>query len=97
MAETVVDAERMVLGRLASEVSRRLKDGEDVHVVNSESAVVSGRPEEIYQRYREKREAGNRESGPFFPKAPERIVKRTVRGMLPDGSDGRQAFKRSRT
>lgn len=97
MADTVIDAEGAILGRLASEIAARLKDGETVHVVNAERAVVSGDPEETYEKYRQKREAGSIESGPDFPKAPDRIVKRTVRGMLPNGADGREAFKRLRT
>ncbi|MDY6761628.1 MAG: 50S ribosomal protein L13 [Candidatus Nanohaloarchaea archaeon] len=90
----VIDADGRILGRLASDVAERLKNGEEVYIVNAEEAVISGTPEEVYGRYREKREAGSKESGPTFPAAPERIVKRTVRGMLPDGNDGREAFKR---
>ncbi|MFB6166682.1 MAG: 50S ribosomal protein L13 [Candidatus Nanohaloarchaea archaeon] len=96
MAETF-DAEGKVLGRLASQVSRRLKEGEEVRIVNSEKAVVTGDREEVYEKYRERREKGSRESGPRFPKAPERIVKRTVRGMLSEGADGREAFKNLKT
>ncbi|MDY6769080.1 MAG: 50S ribosomal protein L13 [Candidatus Nanohaloarchaea archaeon] len=96
MAE-VIDADGRILGRLASAVAERLKDGDEIHVVNAEQAVISGRPEEVYERYRQKRAAGSKESGPTYPKAPERIVKRTVRGMLPDGRDGREAFKRLKT
>lgn len=96
MAETL-DAEGRILGRLASRIAETLKDGGDVEVVNAENAVVSGDPENVFQKYRERREGGTRESGPRFPKAPERILKRTVRGMLPDNADGRQAFKRLKT
>ncbi len=93
LAETI-DADGVILGRLASHVAERLKDGEEIDIVNAEKAVISGTPDEVYDRYRERQESGTRESGPRHPKAPERIVKRTVRGMLPDGNDGREAFKR---
>lgn len=92
-----IDADNAILGRLASTAAQELKDGEEVHIVNAEQAVVSGERDDIYEKYRGKRNAGTKESGPRFPKAPERIVKRTVRGMLPNGPDGREAFKRLRT
>ncbi len=93
----IIDATDMILGRLATTAAQQAKDGEEVHIVNAEQAVVSGRAEDVYEKYRERRERGNREHGPRFPKAPERIVKRTVRGMLPDGQDGRDALERLRT
>lgn len=93
MAE-VIDAEGLVLGRLASHAAERVKDGDEIDIINAEQAVVSGTPEDVFERYRERREKGSKESGPRFPQAPDRIVKRTVRGMLPNGADGREAFKR---
>ncbi|MDY6769789.1 MAG: 50S ribosomal protein L13, partial [Candidatus Nanohaloarchaea archaeon] len=90
----VIDANGMILGRLASYAAEQVKGGEDVDIVNAEQAVVSGTAEEVFDRYRQRRETGSKESGPTYPKAPERIVARAVRGMLPDGSDGREAFKR---
>ncbi len=97
MSEIVIDAEGTVLGRLAVQVAEQLKDGNQVHVINAEKAVVTGDREEIFQGYRDKRARGSREHGPYYPKAPDRIVKRTVRGMMPDNTDGQEAFKRLRT
>lgn len=97
MAQITVDAEGRILGRLAVQVAERLKDGDEVHVINSEEAVVTGKREKIFEDYRAKRNKGSREKGPFYPKAPDRIVKRTVRGMLPKNNEGRDAFKRLRT
>lgn len=96
MAE-VIDAEGRILGRLASYAAEKVVEGEEVDIVNAEKAVVSGAPDEVFERYRGRRKRGSRESGPRFPKAPERIVKRTVRGMLPKGSSGKEAFKRLKT
>jgi len=97
MTETVIDADGRVLGRLAVQVAERLKDGDDVHVINAEKAVVTGDREKVFQDYRDKQDRGNREHGPYYPKAPDRIVKRTVRGMMPDNTEGQEAFKRLRT
>lgn len=93
----IIDADGLVLGRLATTVAAALQDGEELHIVNAEQAIVSGDAEDVYQRYRDRRNRGSRDHGPFFPKAPERIMKQTLKGMLPDTAAGRQAFKRLRT
>lgn len=91
-----IDADGMILGRMASTAAQELKDGADVNIVNAEKAVVTGRREEIFERYRKRRGLGDRDRA-NYPKAPERIVRRTVRGMLPDTAEGRAAVKRLRT
>ncbi len=94
----VINAENRVLGRLASEIARNARDGEEVRVVNSEDAVISGDEEEVKAEYRQRKERGSRHDGPYFPKSPERILKRTVRGMLPyKTSEGGDAFDRVKT
>jgi len=84
---TVINAEDRVLGRLASEIARKAKDGESVRVVNSEKAVISGDTDEVIADYRQKYERGSKYTGPHFPKRPDKILKRTIRGMLPDNGD----------
>jgi large subunit ribosomal protein L13 len=91
----IVDAEGAILGRLAANVAKRLLLGEEVVVVNAEKAVVTGGKKHILAEYKEMHDKGHRYKGPFFPKEPHMIVKRTVRGMLPwKTSRGRDAFKR---
>jgi large subunit ribosomal protein L13 len=97
MSEVVINADGKVLGRMAVQVAEQLKDGNQVHVINAEKAVVTGDRENVFQDYRDKRERGNREHGPYYPKAPDRIVKRTVNGMMPNNKNGQEAFKRLRT
>ncbi|MFW6040394.1 MAG: 50S ribosomal protein L13 [Thermoplasmatota archaeon] len=93
----VYDGQDKILGRLASKVAEDLLNGEEVKVVNSEKIFVSGRKDEIYEIYRTKRERGKQRKGPYYPRRPERIFKRTVRGMLPyQQPRGRKAFKRLR-
>jgi len=79
----IVDATGLVLGRLASVAARQLLSGEEVYIVNIEKAIVTGRKEKIFEDYGHARERGSRENGPFFPRRPDGIMKRTVRGMLP--------------
>lgn len=80
---TVIDANGLIMGRLASIVAKRLLAGERIDIINAENAVVSGDRYAIFADYRHSTERGRPEYGPYFPKRPERILKRTVRGMLP--------------
>ena len=80
---TVIDANGLIMGRLASIVATRLLAGEKIDIINAENAIVSGNKYTIFADYRESVERGRPEHGPYFPKRPERIMKRTVRGMLP--------------
>lgn len=79
----VVSAEGKILGRLASRVASMVKDGETVRVVKSEEAVISGDEKEIFKDYKQKKDRGARDRGPYFPIRPDRILKRTIKGMLP--------------
>jgi len=93
----VIDADGAVLGRMASIVAKRLLKGEEIAIVNSEKAIIVGDEQMIKQEYREKREIGTQRKGPFFPRMPHMIVKRTIRGMLPyQQPKGREALKRLR-
>jgi len=80
---TVVDAEGAVLGRLASSLATRLLDGEEIIVVNAEKAIIVGNPDEVIMRYLTRRRLNHPRKGPHFPRMPDRILKRTVRGMIP--------------
>ena len=71
--------------------------GKKVIILNSERAIVTGRKKASIEHYQEKRgRKGSSQKEPLFPKLPERIVKRTIRNMLPDfrRGRGREAFKR---
>jgi large subunit ribosomal protein L13 len=91
----IVDADGAVLGRIASKIAKELLKGETITVINAEKVVVTGNPESIMIRFKEKRERGDRYHGPFYPRYPDRILRRTIRGMLPYKKDkGEKAFKR---
>ena len=97
----VYNAEDKVLGRLASTVAKQLmsarRAGEDTRViiVNAEKAIVTGKRTSVLSDYRSKYELNHARKGPFFPRMPDQILKRTVRGMLPyqKNSSGRGALK----
>ena len=92
---TVIDANGATLGRLSTYTAKRLLGGEEIAIVNSEKAIISGKKLSIKNRYKQKREVGTYRKGPFFPRMPDMIVKRTIRGMIPyQTPHGREAFKR---
>jgi len=91
----IIDADGATLGRLSTHAAKQLLKGEEIAVINSEKAIISGKKPTIKKRYQQKREVGTYRKGPFFPRTPERIVKRTIRGMIPyQTPHGRAAFKR---
>ncbi len=93
----VYDAEEKVLGRLASIIAKDLLKGEEVNVINVEKAVVTGKRSGILAEYRAWRDRGKQRKGPFYPRKPEKIFKRTVRGMLPyQQPKGRTAYNNLR-
>ncbi len=95
-ADVVVDARDCILGRVASEVATRAIAGDRVAVVNAERAVITGNEESTMSVYRKRAEIGS-DSGPYYPKRPDGIMKRAVRGMVPYKTDrGREAFENVR-
>lgn len=93
----IYDAENQILGRMCTFVAKDLLKGEDVVIVNAEKAVLSGNPHWKKEHYSHKIKRGDPKKGPFFPKYPDDILRRTVRGMLPwHQAKGRNAFKKLR-
>ena len=91
----IIDATGSTLGRLSTKTAKRLLNGEEIAVINSEKAIISGKKRMIKEKYMQKREVGTYRKGPFFPRMPDMIVKRTIRGMIPyQTPHGRTAFKR---
>ena len=80
---TVVDASDLILGRAASHIAKRLLKGETIVVVNAEKSVVTGERKMVVDFYIANRARGSKRTGPHFPRYPDRIFRRTVRGMLP--------------
>jgi len=90
----IINAEKAVAGRLASKIAKELLKGEKIIVINVEKAVVSGRSDNVVDRYLAKIHRGSPHKGPFYPKYPDRILRRMVRGMIPYKSDkGKTALK----
>ncbi len=103
----VVDAEGLVLGRMASKVAKILRGknkasftphidcGDYVIVINAEKVVLSGKKmsDKIYIRHTGY-PGGQRKQTPtdILAKYPERLVEKAVKGMLPKNRLGRRLF-----
>jgi len=96
--EYVIDCSSRILGRLASHTAKLLLQGKTVVLVNAEKAAISGHPSQIVASYKRKVELidkANPEHSPYWPRRPDFLVKRIVRGMLPfKKPKGQAAFKR---
>jgi large subunit ribosomal protein L13 len=104
----VVDAEDMVLGRLASIVAKMLRGkykpnftphvdcGDNVIVINAEKVVMSGKKmtDKIYLRHTGY-PGGQRQMTPqdILAKYPERLVEKAVKGMLPKNKLGSALYR----
>jgi len=87
----IIDADGLVLGRMASVVAKSLLNGEEITIINCEKALISGNRVNIMEEYERSRNMGKVRKGPFFPRMPDRIMKRTISRMMhhrmPKGKD----------
>jgi large subunit ribosomal protein L13 len=105
----VVDADGMVLGRLASKVAQVIRgkhkptftphmDGGDfVVVVNAKKIRLTGRKMEQKEYFRHTGYVGNEKFTPvarLLETHPERVIEKAVFGMLPKGTLGRQVLRK---
>ncbi|MGC8997778.1 MAG: 50S ribosomal protein L13 [Candidatus Bathyarchaeia archaeon] len=93
----IINADGLILGRMASIIAKRLLKGEKIAVVNAEKAIISGKRKSKVREAKEFLEVGHPGKGPMHPRRPDRILRRTIRGMLPyKQPKGKQAYKRLR-
>ncbi|MFH1501083.1 MAG: 50S ribosomal protein L13 [archaeon] len=94
----IIDGENATLGRLSSFIAKQALIGKEVVVVNAKKIIVTGNKKKIVDDYMVlRRKGGSSQKGPTILSSPERILKRTVRGMLPHRKGrGMDAMKRIR-
>jgi len=91
----VINADGLILGRMASKIAKRLLNGEEITIVNAEKSVLSGKKRSKVAEAKEFLEVGAPERGPFHYRRPDRIMRKTIRGMLPiKQPKGKTAFKK---
>ena len=92
---TVIDATNSILGRLSATVAKRALLGEKLDLINCEKAVITGNRKSTLESYAQKFDIGQVNQGPYFPRTPDQLVRRTIRGMLPRKKPkGRAALER---
>src|ERR1051326_279206 len=104
----VVDAEDVVLGRLASEVAKIIRGkhkpmftphmdtGDNVIVINAAKVKLTGRKGEQKEYFRHTGYMGHERFTPvatMLEKHPERVIEKAVHGMLPKTALGRQKLR----
>ncbi|HHZ70152.1 MAG TPA: 50S ribosomal protein L13 [Methylococcaceae bacterium] len=105
----VVDAEGKTLGRLSSEIAKRLRGkhkpvytphvdtGDYIIVINAEKIHVTGNKEQDKVYYHHTGYIGNLKSvnlNKLRRTFPDRIIKTAVKGMLPKNPLGRAMFRK---
>lgn len=91
----IIDATDLIMGRLAAFTAKQAILGNEIIIINVEKAVISGKQDVTFQKYRWRDNLGEPFKGPFMPKTPMLFVKRVIRGMLSYKKErGREAFKR---
>jgi len=94
---TVIDASGLILGRMASIVAKRLLSGEPIIIVNAQKAAISGKRLSRLKEERAFLDIGHPGKGPFHPRRPDQILRKTVKGMLPRRQQkGEAALRRLR-
>ena len=89
----IIDGKNAVLGRLASYVAKEALKGEEIVILNCEFAIITGNRKFLRENFEEsKRRVGSGQKGPKISRDSEKIVKRTIRGMLPNYRSGRGAI-----
>lgn len=89
----IIDAKDLVLGRFATIAAKAALNGEEVQIINCEQAIIVGKKENVFAKYKRKQDMGVPSKGPFLHRGADRIVRRTIRGMLPYKTErGKQAF-----
>ncbi len=105
----IVDADGMVLGRLAAEVAKILRGkhkpmytphmdtGDNVIVINAAKVKLTGRKMEQKRYFSHTGYMGHEKFTPaasMLAKHPERMIEKAVYGMLPKTALGRQTLRR---
>lgn len=94
----IIDGKDAVLGRVASFAAKEALKGEKIVIVNCEEMLISGNKSYHQEDFKAKRRrVGFTQTGPKISRMPYKIVKRVIRGMLPNarrGGRGRDALKR---
>lgn len=93
----IVDATDMIVGRICSQIAKLAILGEHVVITNTKNAIISGRRNQILEKYvhlRHIRNLSNPRRGPFHNSRPDTFIRQKIKFMLPKNQRGEEALKR---
>ena len=84
MEKIIIDGSNATLGRLASYAAKQALMGKEIVIINANDVVIIGNRNNILEKYVIiVKKGGSSLKGPKISRTPERLLKRTIRGMLP--------------
>lgn len=92
----VIDASNCIYGRLSTIIAKELLNtDEKIVVVNAADTVVTGSRKYVLKRFLLRRDIGSVRKGPYYPRVPKAILKRSIGEMLPKKTTrGKEALRR---
>tara|TARA_B100002003_G_scaffold231972_1_gene243396 strand:- start:326 stop:748 length:423 start_codon:yes stop_codon:yes gene_type:complete len=97
MARIIIDGNGAVFGRICSFTAKKALEGNEVIIVNSEKTIMTGNKKDTIAKYSSvRKKGGHSQKGPKLSNVPHMILKRAIRGMLPDHrkGQGKETLKR---
>jgi ribosomal protein uL13 len=97
MARIIIDGTGAVFGRICSFTAKKALEGNEVIIVNSEKTIMTGNKKDTIAKYSSvRKKGGHSQKGPKLSNVPHMILKRAIRGMLPDHrkGQGKETLKR---
>ncbi|MGP6220907.1 50S ribosomal protein L13 [Caldiplasma sukawensis] len=92
----IVDATNCIYGKLSAAVAKELLEtDEEIVIVNAANVIITGSREFVLEKFLKRRDIGSVRKGPYYPRLPRAILKRSIGDMLPKKkSTGKECLKR---
>ncbi|MCL4310889.1 MAG: 50S ribosomal protein L13 [Candidatus Thermoplasmatota archaeon] len=78
-----IDGDNHIYGRLSTYVAKQLLLGEEIVIVNASKIAITGSRKFILEKFNHRRNIGSVRKGPYYPRTPDQIMRRSVSEMLP--------------
>ncbi len=86
----IIDGKNAIMGRLASYVAKESLKEEKIVILNCDDVIITGGRKNIKENFDiKRRRVGSGQKGPKHSRRADLIVKRAIRGMLPNHRKGR--------
>jgi len=85
MAKIIIDGDGAIFGRICSFAAKKALEGNELVIVNSEKVVISGNKKDIIKKHKHIKDVGGHSlKGPRYSNVPYKILKKGIKGMLPE-------------